>query len=176
MRDTLLAFLPHGLRGACTVWNHHCGRGFDAYSLSCILLSAFPGIRLSVWAEDADTRAIILAPDLAVQRDAIPPYLARGDCFVETPEGMQFSGRVRECTQFALADPLPLMDRSSFDLIVARDILSYSERGAQHALLESFEKALKPGGLLILGLNERPWIGEWKSAARAGLRAHWRRE
>lgn len=42
----------------------------------------------------------------------------------------------------------------SYDLIMCRNVLIYFEMNWQEALLDVFHQALKPGGLLILGLYE----------------------
>jgi chemotaxis methyl-accepting protein methylase len=41
----------------------------------------------------------------------------------------------------------------------------------QRTLLDAFAEKLKPGGLLVLGVNERPDGKGWRTVEKGGLRA-----
>jgi chemotaxis methyl-accepting protein methylase len=57
------------------------------------------------------------------------------------------------------------------DLILCQDVLSFQPPQVQRALLNAFAEKLKPGGFLVLGVNEQPDGEGWRTVEKGGLRA-----
>ncbi len=176
-RSGILGLLPARPAGTFLVWNHGCGRGFDAYSISCAVKSAYPSLSLKVFANDHNLVEIASAPTLTLPKDRVPPFYVSGGYVREVDAGYQFTPAVRESIIFEYTESLSRMEGIQADLIIARDILSYLQPEAQKTLLEAFAERLKPDGRLILGVNERVETEGsggsegWKPLEKGGKRA-----
>ena len=168
-RDAVLGFLPSSLSGSFVVWNHGCGRGFDAYSAVCALKSAFPALAVKVWASDANLLQIAAAPTLAVQVDRVPRFYA---AFLQAKEGSaQFAPAVKESIVFEYTESMARAENLEVNLVIARDMISFLRPDAQKAMVDTFSQRLKPGGLLIVGSNETVSGEAWRAVEKGGLRA-----
>ncbi len=171
-RSTLLSLLPSSLSGTFVIWNHGCGRGFDAYSMVCALKKAFGGLTVKAWANDANLVEIASAPALTLPKEKTPSFFTEGGFVKETPTGMQFTAAVRESIIFEYTESLLRTEELQADLIVSRDVLSYLPPETQKMVLDAFAQSVKPGGLLILGANERLGAAGWRAVEKGGLRAY----
>ena len=140
------------------VWCAGCGRGEEAYTLAMLLQDLdLPG---TVLATDLDEGALDWAEQGLYAPDALthlPQRLA--DRWLE-PKGRSFAvvPRLRRRVRFArhdLASDL-LPPGGPFPLVSCRNVLIYWSRAVQEAIVARLERAMCPGGLLVLGEAERP--------------------
>jgi purine-binding chemotaxis protein CheW len=171
LRVGFLSLLPSHLTGTFIVWNHGCGRGFDAYSVVCALKASFPMLTVKAWANDGNLVEIASAPSLALPVERVPSFFRDGGFVRDTGSGWQFSPAVRESIIFEYTESLSRTESMQADLIVCRDMLSSLRPETQKTTLEAFWESLKPGGLLILGANEQVEGEGWRKREKGGLRA-----
>lgn len=140
--------------GNVFAWNPGCSRGHETYSIAVMLKKKNPDILLKVQGNDNDLINISSAPGLLVDKNRTPglyePYL------ISTPKGSQFNGLIKDSVIFEYHDLTNNSTMPPLDYVFCRDTLSYMDEGTQIKLLESFHEALKPGGILVLGANEKP--------------------
>ncbi len=156
--------------GSLLVWNPGCGNGYEAYSLAAVLRKLYPSSSIKIWAHDSDLLAISTAPNLVVRKDEIPDSL---DAYVtKSKNGFSIAKELKDIILFEYhnvfhANPFP-----EVDLIVARDLLSFQVPKQQKAFLRECGNKLKPGGVLLLGENERALTGDFEETAVDSIRAY----
>ena len=142
------------------VWVAGCATGEEAYSVTMLLREQMNRHHivgdLQVFATDIDEKAINLARTglypASIMTDVSPARLRQ----FFTPEHEQFRvvKQVRDNVLFALHNVLSDPPFSRVDLVCCRNLLIYLDREAQSRVLETFRFALKPGGVLFLGVSE----------------------
>lgn len=165
------AILPSMLRscqnGSFRAWSAACAGGEETYSLAILLdelLQQFetsPHIQLfgTDIAEDAldEARAGIYPPDRLgdVTLNRIKNY------FTVQKELYKVNDAIRQMASFSRHDLLsqrtyapPESIFGGFDLILCRNFLMYLEAAAYSQVIDNLLKALKPGGILMLGCAE----------------------
>lgn len=165
------AILPSMLRacqnGTFRVWSAACAGGEETYSLAILLdelLQRFetrPHIQLfgTDIAEDAldEARTGIYPPDRLgdVTLNRISIY------FTVQKERYQVNDAIRQMATFSRHDLLsqrtyapPESIFGGFDLILCRNFLMYLETEAYSQVCDNLYRALKPGGILMLGCAE----------------------
>ncbi|MFW5784405.1 MAG: CheR family methyltransferase, partial [Spirochaetota bacterium] len=150
--NQLKKVLPADLKGNITVWNPGCGRGHEAYSIACLVRSAYPEARIKVWAEDNDLLNVSSAPSLAFTREEVPgwyePYLVEGS------NGPRFSSEIRDSILFEYSEVTNASSVPPCDLIVIRDVLSFLSERDQRRVLEMIEDRAKDKTIVVPGANE----------------------
>jgi len=170
-RTAFLGLVPPSVSGTFVVWNHGCGRGFDAYSVVCAIKAAFPSLVVKVWANDANLLQIAAAPSLVVPTDRVPRFYVQNGFVKEAQGGCSFSTPIKECITFEYTETLARAEDMEADVIIARNVLSFMKPEAQKALLDTFAHHLDSGGMLIVGPNENVGGEEWRAVEKDGLRA-----
>jgi two-component system CheB/CheR fusion protein len=145
---------------AVRVWVIGCSTGQEAYSIAMAFLEFSSGIsqnlRLQVFATDVNeallekARAGLYSQSLV--EDVSAERLRR--FFVEEDGGYRVSKTIREMCIFARQDILSDPPFSRMDLISCRNLLIYLEPELQRRLVPNFHYALKPDGVLVLGVSE----------------------
>ena len=144
------------------VWVAGCATGEEAYSIAMLLreqAERSPGMPdFQVFATDIDERAIARAraglyPG-AIATDVTPSRLRQ--FFNREGDDYRVIKAIREKVLFAAHNVLRDPPFSRLDLVCCRNLLIYLERRAQAGILEMFRFALKPGGVLFLGVSESP--------------------
>ena len=160
--QTQLPQLFHG-KGAddtLRVWVPACATGEEAYSIAILLceharmLQSPP--RLQIFASDFDEDII------RVGREGLYPESISADVsedrlkgfFRKEHRGYRVRREIRESVLFALHDVLKDSPFSRLDFISCRNLLIYLNEDAQQKLFDIFHFALRPEGLLFLGLSE----------------------
>ncbi|QEN07510.1 chemotaxis protein CheW [Oceanispirochaeta crateris] len=170
--DDLIAnikpLLP-SLKGNAMVWNPGCGRGYETYSLACLLKNKNPEVILKIQGNDNDLINISSAPGLNVDKEKISsfyePYL------VTTSTGAQFNEVIKDSIIFEYSDLSNESSLPPLDMVVCRDTLCYQPVEGQIKLLDYMYECLKPGGLLMLGDNEVPInLSGWEVIANNNLK------
>ena len=170
----LTSLLPSPSGGIIQVWNPGCSAGHESYSIAATLKRAYPDRQVKVWGSDNDLMKIAGAPNLTFDLREIPeewhPFM------VEGKRGASFSSQITEAILFEFSDLLHATGMPQMDLIVARDFLSLFPLEEQGKLLYTFEEALKPGGVLLLGENEHVLDGAaWGETTGETLTVYHRR-
>jgi two-component system CheB/CheR fusion protein len=154
----VLAAIPEGR--PLRVWCAGCASGEEAYTVVMVLAEALGEEtfrrRVKVYATDIDEEALHAARQ-AVYRDdqveAVPDEL-RARYFERGPAGWAFRPDLRRHVIFGRNDLVQDAPISRVDLLVSRNVLMYFTAEAQARILERFNFALAPGGVLFLGKSE----------------------
>ncbi len=168
------ALLPKKAEGSFSVWDAGCGKGFEAFTLAAVLRKRFPECRVKVWAHDNDLLGISTAPNLIFGKEEIPERFR--NFLVEGKNGFQFNQEIKDSVLFEYHDLLHQSSLPDVDMIVARDILSFLKPAEQQRLLGEFAERLKPGGVLIIGTNERIMGDEWTPIGEGSAVVAYRKE
>ena len=149
---TVRKFLPNLSSNNIQVWNIGCGKGYETFSLACILKSRYPEGNIKIWANDNDIMSISQAPNLVFDSDDLPEY-----CRAYTAKGRSgsgFSQAIKDSIVFEYHDILHDNPLPDLDIIVVRDVLSFLQVQDQFRIINGFKERLKSHGIVILGRNE----------------------
>ncbi len=160
LRNSFLSLLPDFGRNTVSVWNPGCGTGYETYSLAVALRQKYKGASIKVWASDNDLLSISNAPNLVFKRESLPESMEQYT--VEQPTGLQFTDDLKDLILFEYHDVMHPNSFLEVDIIVARDIISFMNENDQKRLVKEFEEKLRPGGVLVVGRNEKLEGREWK--------------
>lgn len=154
-KNRLSAVLPQVSAGSMDIWNAGCGKGLETYSLGVICKLKYPQVRLKIWANDISLLDISSAPNLVPKKEELPDYFTKNNFITDTPKGPQFSQEIKDMIYFEYHDILNKNMVPMIDLIFTRDMLSFLKPQDQEKALAEFASKLKPGGMLIVGKNEK---------------------
>jgi len=142
------------------VWSAGCASGEEAYTLALLAAEAFaPGPPpVDVLGTDVSGAALAAATagrygERSVR--GIEPALR--DRYLERQaDGSYLAGhRLRALVRFRrhnlVRDPAPPLGESRFDLVVCRNVLIYFDAPTIARVIESLERSLRRGGVLVLG-------------------------
>jgi purine-binding chemotaxis protein CheW len=165
-KKQIVGLLSAPKKGSLNVWCPNCGKGYDSYSIACILKQNFPDVRIKVWASDHELLNISEAPNLVIPAQGVPRYFIDAKFVQKTETGYQFVKAVKDLVLFEYHDILHGTPLPELDIIIARDVLSFYNPAVQEKLIAQFREKLAAGGLLIVGTNEnilRPGLTELRS-------------
>lgn len=153
--------LPENNAKQICVWNPGCGKGYEAYSLACILRKKYPDARIKVYAQDVDLLSISNAPLLVVSPEVANSWYA--PFVVQSVSGTySFKPEIKEMVLFEYHDCMHTNNMPAIDMIFSRDLISFLKPDIQVALLEDFDEKLKGNGKIILGENESlAYLSNW---------------
>jgi chemotaxis methyl-accepting protein methylase len=167
------------------VWSAACASGEEPYSLAMLAAEAFAPARAPVDILGTDISGAALAAAVAgrygtravraVEEPLLGRYLehqADGTYLI----GQALRGLVRFGRHNLASDPIPPRREAGFDLIACRNVLIYFEQPLVRQVITSLERALRPGGMLILGAADalqRPAAG--RAVPVTGI-ADWERQ
>jgi chemotaxis protein methyltransferase CheR len=143
------------------LWSAACSSGEEAFSLAMTLIETgkIPDTMLSIRATDISPRVLELAERGYYRalsfRATEPPMLHRW--FRAQGDGFAIDDRVKKLVSFGrlnLLDSARVAAEGPFDAIFCRNVLIYFDKPTQKRVVESFAKALRPGGYLFLGHAE----------------------
>ena len=143
------------------LWSSACSSGEEAYSLAMTLLETgkITDAMLSIRATDISPRVLELAGRgfyRALSFRATEPVMIQ-KWFHPQGDGFVIDERIKRLVSFArlnLLDPQRVAAEGPFDAIFCRNVLIYFDKPTQKRVVESFAKALRPGGYLFLGHAE----------------------
>ena len=154
--DELLARSPR-LR----LWSAACSSGEEPYSLAMTLLETrkVADALLSIRATDISPRVLELADKgfyRALSFRATEPAMIQ-KWFEPQGDGFVVADRVKRLVSFGRLNLLEgprVAAEGPFDAIFCRNVLIYFDKPTQKRVVESFARALRPGGYLFLGHAE----------------------
>jgi purine-binding chemotaxis protein CheW len=164
--------LPNLSSNNVQVWNLGCGKGYETFSLACILKSRYPGGHIKIWANDSDILSISTAANMVFDLDDVPESI-RG-YMVKGKNGYAFNQEIKDSIVFEYHDVLNGNVLPEVDIILARDLLSFVSLPDQEKIVAEFSEKLKRGGLVLLGRNEELPVDEWQPAAKDPVSAFMR--
>jgi len=138
-------------RGALRIWSAGCASGEEPYTIAVLLAAA--GAQGTIDATDIDRLSLERTrqaqyPDAAFTE--MPADLRRR-YFRDGQPAQEVRALVHVLAHDLTREPPP---RTTYDLIVCRNVVIYFERSAQERLFQVFVDALRPGGVLVLGKVE----------------------
>ena len=159
--ENIYKALPENNAKQICVWNPGCGKGYEAYSLACILRKKYPDARIKVYAQDVDLLSISNAPLLMVPPEVANSWYA--PFVVQSVSGTySFKPEIKEMVLFEYHDCMHTNNMPVIDMIFSRDLISFLKPDVQATLLEDFDEKLKGNGKIILGENENlAYLSNW---------------
>lgn len=152
----VLPLLAMTFPGALEVWSAGCSHGQEPYSLAMGLAEAVGVERFRIEATDVDNQSLVEARNARYGAETVSdiPEIRRSRWMLPgDPSSIAPSlrSRVNVLRHDLLADLIPV---NRYHLIVCRNVIIYFSREAQATLFERLERALVPGGVLMLGKVE----------------------
>jgi chemotaxis protein methyltransferase CheR len=141
------------------VWSVACSDGQELYSVAILLaeLELLGGCYLlgTDCRGDAIRRARDGCYDAAALRTVPPSWASK--YFTEQEDGRwRVASSLRTAVQWRTADVTRVHEPGVWDLILCRNMAMYLRPESSGKLWELFERALRPGGYLVMGKAERP--------------------
>lgn len=165
LTELLPALLIRADGAPLRVWSAGCSSGEEAYSLAAVLMKAGVG-PLQILGTDVRAEAIAQA-----QSGRYRPWSLRGTdegaiagwLIVEHDGAVAVHPSLRELVTLEvhnlIRDPYP----ADLDVIFCRNVLMYFHEDAAAEVLAGFARALRPGGVLILGdVDPGPMVPPWR--------------
>ncbi len=142
------------------VWVPGCATGEEAYSIAMIVTECMGELKknftVQVFGTDIDAAALKIARaglyPANIAADVSPAQLKR--FFTIENGNFRINKELRDMVIFAPHDLIKDPPFSRMDLILCRNLLIYLESELQKQILPLLHYALKPGGILFLGLSE----------------------
>ncbi|GBF48509.1 hypothetical protein LPTSP4_00080 [Leptospira ryugenii] len=141
------------------VWSAGCSRGEEVYTLAILLqnlkLSRFPTFSFEVFGTDIQSKSIEWAKlgryeKYSVRADLPNSFLR----FLDMSSGkVEVSPEIRNLVRFEVRNLLEKPNDYQH-MIVCRNVLIYVTESQKSQILENFQKALVPGGILLTGHSE----------------------
>lgn len=151
--DSVLAALPDNSAKQIAVWNPGCGKGYESYSLACILKKRYPEAKIRIYAQDIDLLSVSNAPLITLPQNAADdwyaPYVTR-----KVTGEYTFTQEVKDSVMFEYHDCVNTNAMPSLDMIFCRDLLSFLPAATLPGVLQDFEEKLKGNGVVIVGDSE----------------------
>ena len=151
--DAVYKALPENSAKQISVWNPGCGKGYEAYSLACLLKKRYPNARIRIYGHDIDLLSVSNAPLINlpanVASDWYAPYTTK------TVNGeATFDKSIKDMILFEYHDCVNTNALPVVDIIFARDIVSFLPLESQNKLIADFGEKIKGNGIVMLGDNE----------------------
>ena len=158
--DAVSAVLPVNTAKNIIVWNPGCGKGYESYSLACILKKKYPSSKVKIYGHDVDLLSVSNAPLMNLTDDAsnswYQPYTVR------TVSGdYTFNKEIKDSIMFEYHDCMNTNNLPPIDIFFARDLLAFLPEGSQTTVLSQVTEKIKGNGVIIVGDNENIAIPGW---------------
>ena len=161
LRRQLPALLANcDLENPFRLWVPACATGEEVYSLAILVREAMAAeglnIRAQIFGSDIDAAAIDVARASRYHPGSIAelPPQTRQRWFVERGGMVEPLRELRDMCVFSIQNVLRDPPFSRLHLISCRNLMIYLGQELQEVLLETFHFALRPDGLLFLGVSE----------------------
>jgi len=157
--EKVLSALPDLSAKTITVWNPGCGKGYESYSLACILKKRYKDARIKIWASDNDLLAVSSAPNMVFDLETVPSLYH--EYMVKGRHGYSFNQEIKDLILFEYHDMKNVNPFTDLDMIMARDVLSFLDPNEQAKIINDFGEKLKTKGLVLVGQHEILPEKEW---------------
>ena len=151
--DAISKALPDNTAKNIVLWNPGCAKGYEAYSLACILKKRYPNAHVRIYAHDTDLLSVSNAPLLAISSSAAKSWYASYLSTTASGENT-FDKDIKDMIMFEYHDIANTNSLPDIDIIFARDVLSFLPEANQRSILGDFKEKLKGNGIVIVGSNE----------------------
>ena len=145
--------LPDNNAKQIVVWNPGCGKGFETYSLACLLKKRYPGSKIRIYAHETNLLNVSNAPLLTIPdnyaTDWYSPYVTK-----KVTGEYTFTQDIKDIIMFEYHDCSNSNSLPMVDIVFARDILSFLPVESQNIVVGDFDEKLKGNGIIILGSGE----------------------
>ncbi|MCI5523694.1 MAG: CheR family methyltransferase [Treponema sp.] len=160
--------LPENSAKTIVVWNPGCGKGYESYSLACILKKKYPDAKIRIYGHDVDLLSVSNAPLMTLTEQAsndwYQPFTTR------TVSGdYTFTKEIKDMIMFEYHDCVNTNNLPPIDIIFARDLLSFLPETSQNSVLGEFSEKMKGNGVIIVGDNENISIPGWNKKADCNI-------
>lgn len=143
------------------IWSAACSSGEEPYSLAMSLLETgrIAESNITIKATDISPRVLEMCRRgfyRALSFRATEPAMVQ-KYFTVSGDGFTIADRIKRLVSFSslnLMDDRRVASNGPFDAIFCRNVLIYFDKPTQKRVVESFAKALRPGGYLFLGHAE----------------------
>ena len=158
--DAVSAVLPVNTAKNIVVWNPGCGKGYESYSLACILKKKYPTAKVKIYGHDVDLLSVSNAPLMNLTDEAsnswYQPYTVR------TVSGdYTFNKEIKDSIMFEYHDCMNTNNLPPIDIFFGRDLLAFLPEGSQTTVLSQVTEKIKGNGVIIVGDNEKIEIPGW---------------
>ncbi|MCR5386437.1 MAG: chemotaxis protein CheW [Treponema sp.] len=151
--DEVYKLLPDNSAKQIVVWNPGCGKGYESFSLACLLKKRYPDAKIRIYAQDVDLLNISNAPLVSIPEsyanDWYSPYITR-----KVTGEATFTQEIKDIIMFEYHDCTNSNSLPMVDIVFARDVLSFLPVEAQNVVVGDFDEKLKGNGIIILGASE----------------------
>lgn len=166
--DKVMKMLPDNNAKNIVVWNPGCGRGYETYSLACILAKRYPTAKIRVYGQDVDLLAVSNAPLMNLSDEASNSWYQPFS--VRTAGGdYTFSKEIKDSCMFEYHDCVNTNNLPPVDIVFTRDLVSFLPESSQKTLLSEFSEKIKGNGVIIVGDNENIAVPGWNKKDEAGI-------
>ena len=151
--DAVYKALPENSAKQISVWNPGCGKGYEAYSLACLLKKRYPNARIRIYGHDIDLLSVSNAPLLNIPANVASDWYS--SYTTKTVNGeTTFDKSNKDMILFEYHDCVNTNALPVVDIIFARDIVSFLPLESQNKLIADFGEKIKGNGIVVLGDNE----------------------
>jgi chemotaxis protein methyltransferase CheR len=163
LRDRILPALAAAREGKpVRIWCAACGSGQEVYSLA-MMLADTPGLRAELFASDVSHRLLEKAQSglytqFEAQRGLPARLLVRH--FEKKDELFAISPRIRQMVRWRRVNLMEDITRlGRFEVVLCRNVVGSLTDAAQAVVMRSLVHAVRQGGCLVLGAEERADTG-----------------
>lgn len=158
--NAVMDSLPENSAKNIVVWNPGCGKGYESYSLACLLQKKYPNAKIKIYGHDVDLLSVSNAPLMNLSdeasRDWYQPYTQK------TVSGdYTFTKDVKDSIMFEYHDCVNANNLPPIDIVFSRDLLSFLPDASQSTVLNEFGEKIKGNGVIIVGKNESIALDGW---------------
>jgi chemotaxis protein methyltransferase CheR len=143
--------------GSLIAWSAGCSYGAEAYTLAAICRLVAPAVRTTILGTDIDRRAIARArrAEFTAHDVRHAPPLPLGRFFEHDGRHWRPTAELRAMVDFEVGDLLAIAPRpAAYDLVLCRNTVIYFKDEVRDALHARLAKALRTGGVLVVGATE----------------------
>ncbi|MBQ0003047.1 MAG: chemotaxis protein CheW [Treponema sp.] len=151
--DEVYKLLPDNSAKQIVVWNPGCGKGYESFSLACLLKKRYPDSKIRIYAHDMDLLNVSNAPLISIPEtyanDWYAPFVTK-----KVNGEYTFTQEIKDIIMFEYHDCTHSNSLPMVDIVFARDLLSFLSVEAQNMVVGDFDEKLKGNGIIILGQGE----------------------
>ncbi len=160
--------LPDNAAKNIVVWNPGCGKGYESYSLACVLKKRYPDAKIKVYGHDTDLLAVSNAPLMNLSDEASNDWYQ--PFTTKTAGGdYTFNKEIKDSIMFEYHDCVHTNNLPPIDIVFARDVLAFLPEASQKVVLQEFSEKVKGNGVIIVGVNENIALPGWTKKQAGSL-------